>query len=288
MNSQRIELPPLLQQIADPPRLLHALGKPLSPELPHIAIVGTRHPTPYGRKMADRISFDLATRGYVIVSGLAYGIDACAHEAALRAGGKTVAILGSGLHVVTPPSNRDLALRIQKNGTLISEYPDDYPPHKWSFPKRNRIIAGISLATIVIEAPYHSGALITARLALEYNREVCAVPGNVTQETSHGTNTLLQRHEAHLITCAEDVVKILPERARMLTTTSFDNSEISPHLGTQSHHEKIYAALTKQSMSIDELVDITKLPPESVSAAITLLEIEGRVVLMGSQAFVTR
>lgn len=271
--------PPLLKETADPPARLFCLGQKLSPSDQYFAIVGTRHTTPYGIQMAQSFSGALAKAGFVIVSGLAYGIDGAAHRAALDVGGKTIAVLGSGFGNIVPHTNISLAKKIQETGTLITEYEHNEPPYKSHFPKRNRIIAGMSLATFVIEAPNRSGALITARLALEYNRDVFALPGNITQETSQGTNRLIRDNNAFAVTCVEDIFEYLGVESKVLQLQKNPLSE-DEHL--------IYELLKKSSLPIDSLIMQTKFPISRVNEILSRLEIQGLVSIIGAHAFVTR
>lgn len=206
------EYPVLLRELPDAPKKLYIRGE-LDPGELCIAIVGTRHPNVRGLETAYRFAFELAQQGYVIVSGLAFGIDTAAHEGALAAskdGGKTVAVLGTGIENITPRSNCTLAEKIvQCGGAIISEYEPARPGAKYNFPERNRIIAGLSVATIIIEAPQKSGALITADFALDYNREIFAVPGSIYSENSTGTNTLIKNGSAQLVTSTKDVINFL-------------------------------------------------------------------------------
>lgn len=262
--------PPLLKEIFNPPKKLFCLGQPLDPSDKYFAIVGTRRPSPYGREMAERFSDAISRAGFVIVSGLAYGIDAIAHEAAINAGQKTIAVLGSGLNHITPICNHSLAEQIKKNGTIITEFPHDIAPNKSTFPQRNRIIAGMSLSTLVIEAPERSGALITARFALEYNRDVFAVPGNITQETSKGTNSLIRDCKAFPATCVEDIF-------------TFNNPAIQAALPLlDKNEEKIYEALKISPLSIDQLAIETSLPVFRVTTLISMMEIKTLVKIDGS------
>ncbi len=271
--------PPLLKEIIDPPLRLFCLGQKLNPSDQYFAIVGTRHPTPYGIQMAQVFASALSKAGFVIVSGLAYGIDGAAHQSALDAGGKTIAVLGSGLKHIVPHTNIPLARNIQKTGTLITEYEDDTPPFKGNFPKRNRIIAGMSIATLVIEAPNKSGALITARLALEYNRDVFAIPGNITQETSQGTNRFIRDGNAFPVTCVEDIFECLGVEsiALKLQTNPLSRDE-----------NLIYELLNKSSLPIDSLVIQSKFPVSRVNEILSRLEIQGLISIIGAHAFVTR
>lgn len=219
------------------------------------------------------------------MSGLAYGIDAIAHQAALDSGGKTIAVLGSGLNNITPTCNIPLAEKIKKTGALITEYEPDFEPHKGSFPQRNRIIAGMSVATLVIEAPEKSGALITARLALEYNRDVFAIPGNIDQEPSRGVNKLIQNCCAYPVTCAQDIFDFLgsfdSEQDLLPTQKQF-------RISLKPDEEKIYNLLKKSSLSIDELVIETKFSASQISTVLSILELKSLVSVIGSQAFIAR
>ena len=207
-----VAYPPLLREIFDPPCVLYCYGRPNVLESPAVAVVGSRRPTPYGRGMAERLARDLAERGVTVASGLAIGIDAAAHEGAL-AGGRTIAVLGSGLDVPYPKSNRKLFDRIAGKGAVISEFPLGTEPLAANFPRRNRIISGLAWALVVVEAAEKSGSLISAGFALEQGREVLAVPGNVTSELSRGTNGLI-KDGAKLDETWEDVAEELPPPLR--------------------------------------------------------------------------
>lgn len=272
--------PPLLSKIFDPPTLLHASGKPLDPQDQYFAIVGTRRPSPYGKQMAEECAYLLARKGFTIVSGLAYGIDAIAHEAALEAGVKTIAVLGGGFNDATWKSlgtRRQLAKKICERGTLLTEFEKNVHPSPNTFPQRNRIIAGMSRATLVIEAPMHSGALITARFALGYNRDVFALPGNITQETSRGGNELIRDSKAFPVTRIEDILQHIGMEPVI------KNALNSPAL---SEDEKIVYQLVKDSpRTVDSLISETNLPVSRVNTALTMLEVKG--LINNSGFFVT-
>src|SRR5262245_3844229 len=204
--------PPLLREIFDPPIVLYIRGKKWDPAIPQLAIVGTRRPTGYGINCAERLAEDLAARGLAVTSGLARGLDAAAHRGALRRG-ITYAVYGCGLDFVYPKENRRLADLVQENGAVISEFPLGTPPSPQNFPIRNRIIAGMSLGVTVVEAAEYSGSLITVRLALESNREIFAVPGNITSPNSFGPHALI-RQGAKLVASWQDVVEELPHPIR--------------------------------------------------------------------------
>jgi DNA processing protein len=264
--------PPLLREIPKAPEILYARGNAdLSPEFwerPLVAVVGTRKATNYGLKVARELARELAARGVVVVSGLAFGIDAAAHRGALEANGTTLAVLGSGVNQLYPAANADLARELMdRGGAVLSEFAPDFPPDKWTFPQRNRIVAGLTKATIVIEAPEKSGALITAYLALDFNREVGAVPGEITSVNSTGTNALLRRGAA-LIRSADDVLELLGlvEETAPTTGNLFDNCD---------EIEQIILQCLVVPKSREELMILTSLPAETLGAKLTMLELKG-------------
>jgi DNA processing protein len=206
------DYPEALKAIHDPPVLLFVKGNRFSENHPTIAVVGTRTPSTYGRTMAEKFAVDLVQAGAAVASGMARGVDTGAHRGAIKAGGPTWAVLGCCVDVVYPPENKKLYQDIVESGAVVSEFPMNTPPDPGHFPRRNRIISGLSLGTLVIEAGEKSGALITAYMALEQNREVFALPGNVTSPKSRGTNRLIQEG-AKLVTCLEDIASELPALA---------------------------------------------------------------------------
>ena len=237
--------PDLLAQIYDPPALIWVDGLSAKLSNPCIAIVGTRRATAAGKSTAYALAYEFVVRGFTIVSGLAYGIDRMAHEGALDAGGNTIAVLGSGLNNVYPRLHRRLAERTAKQGAVISEFPLKAEPDPGHFPRRNRIVSGLSLATIIVEAHERGGALITARLALDQNREVYAVPGPIGSSASEGTNRLIQNGAAQLLMSVDDVVRDLrfaPEKddeigsVDGLTALGAEDGEILDHLSVQPRH----------------------------------------------------
>lgn len=277
--------PPLLNEIRDSPAKLFYLGQKPNPQDKYFAIVGTRHPTQYGKQMAEEFSAAIARAGFVVVSGLAYGIDAIAHKTALDCGAKTVAVLGSGFDYMGPVENLKLAKKIQEHGTILTEYEADIRPTKFTFPQRNRIIAGMSVATLVIEAPERSGALITGRLAVEYNRDAFALPGNVTQENSRGTNKLIQKGCAYPVSSPADIFEFFGMTgAEEPGGKSID----APVLLLNAKEKLIYEMLKSSPRSIDEMVEATKLPASEISSALSLLELKGLAAVIGSQAFIAR
>lgn len=208
--------PAILKHINDPPICLYVRGRLKATDAVAVAVVGARRCSHYGSEQARRFGGLLASAGFTVVSGLARGIDSCAHEAALTAGGRTLAVLGNGLGGVYPPENADLADRVAGSGALISEFPMNAGPDASHFPRRNRIIAGLTLGTLVIEAGRRSGALISARMASEYNREVFAIPGRVDASNSAGTNSLIRQGQAKLVTNLEDILDELGDVGRIM------------------------------------------------------------------------
>ncbi len=273
------EYPLLLSELPDPPITLFIRGK-----LPTIdaslAVVGTRRATPYGKEVTRMITSDVARQKIVIVSGLALGIDGVAHEAALDVCGVTVAVLGSGVdeHTIYPTSHRRLAERIiASGGAIVSEYPPGFKPTQYSFPARNRIIAGLSRGTLVTEAPTQSGALITAKHALDYNRDVFAVPHPITSQTGQGGNSLI-RMGAILVQEATQILESmhitwLPEP----TTGAPVLNEIE---------EKIISTLSRIGVHIDQLAILTKLPSTIVMSTLSILEMRGLVKNAGGMQYI--
>ncbi len=265
--------PSLLRRIADPPPFLYVCGN-LPPSARSVAIVGSRTATAYGISVARRLSSELADMGFVIVSGMARGIDTAAHEGALAAGGRTLAVLGSGLDRIYPPENRRLFHRISKNGAVLSELKLDAKPEAHNFPARNRIISGICLGTVVVEAAHKSGSLITARLAAEQNREVFAVPGSIRSFKSSGTHALIKQG-AKLV---EHTMDIVEELAPMLDAgDTRPATETEPPSGAadglSSDARRVYRALGPYALHIDELARKTALAPGKLAAALLELEL---------------
>ena len=290
------EYPPLLKQIYDPPLVLFVRGEVGVLAQPGIAIVGTRHPTPYGIGMAERLACDLAARSLIILSGMARGIDSCAHRGAIHAKGKTVAIFGTGIDVIYPRENKRIADSILSlGGALVSEFPMGSFAAPQNFPIRNRIISGMSLGVLVVEAGEYSGTRITARNALEQGRELFAVPGNVTNKNSWGPNTLIKQG-AKLTATWEDVWEELPAevKARMTPVSAEGAEAAAPNLfgetDSLSPQEKKVLALIKkdEATHIDELVE--KLEPEVSSselfAVLFELELNGRIKQLPGKNFV--
>jgi DNA processing protein len=268
-----IEYPSYLREIFDPPCVLYCAGHAEVLQEPAVAVVGTRRPTPYGRAVAERLAEDLASRGIVIVSGMALGIDAGAHWGALK-GGRTIAVLGSGMDNIYPKAHRRLFARIAESGASVSEFPLDVEPFAGNFPRRNRIISGLAQAVVVVEAARKSGSLITARFALDQDREVMAVPGNVTSETSRGAHWLIKAG-AKLVEGWEDVAEELssPLRERLLAQREGE----TPPLPLMTDEEvAVYELLKPDELTpVDELLERTDLSVSELLALLLNLEIKG-------------
>jgi len=286
LTLEDVEYPAYLREIFDPPGVLYCAGDLEALQGPAVAIVGTRRPSPYGRAVAEKLAEDLASRGVVIVSGLALGIDSIAHWGALK-GGRTVAVLGSGLDNIYPRQNRKLFQKIAENGAVVSEFPLDAPPFAAHFPRRNRIISGLARAVIVVEAAAKSGSLITARMALEQNREVMAVPGNVTSDMSKGTNGLIKTG-AKLIEGWEDVAEELPSplREKLLGQRTGETQPLP--LMTEQEAE-IYRLLKADELThIDELLDTITCSVSELLALLLNLEIKGLILQSPGKYFQRR
>lgn len=283
------EYPALLKTIFDPPPVLYMKGQLERFRDILIAIVGSRKATTYGRTVAENLSRELAIKGIGVVSGLARGIDSAAHTGALKGGGKTVAVLGCGIDVIYPPENDRLYAEILEQGALLSEFPMHTKPDRGNFPARNRIISGLSLGTVVIEAGRQSGALITADMALEQGRDVFAVPGNITSPSSRGTNRLIKQG-AHLVQHADDILHALSlEISQQISTSQPElpfQAPPSPPLALTADEQRIYDLLSAQPLHIDALTIQSQLPSGKVSATLMMLEMKGAVKQQAGKMFV--
>ncbi len=277
--------PAELKQIYDPPLVLYVRGRAEALAEPSLAVVGTRHPTPYGIGMAERLSCDLAARGLIIISGMARGVDSAAHRGALAGKGATIAVFGTGIDFPYPRENRKLAEQIlEQGGALVSEFAVGTPPTPQNFPIRNRIISGMALGVLVVEAGEYSGTRITARCALEQNRELFAVPGNVTNRNAWGPNTLIKQG-AKLTATWEDVWEELPAEVRLrleernpLATPSPQPASLFDQAGLGQHERKVLALLKADEMTqIDELVEKLELSSSEIFAALFELELAGKI-----------
>lgn len=268
--------PPLLRQIAYPPPLLFVCGNPESLRAPQLAIVGTRHPTPLGRETAHRFAAYLAEGGLLITSGLALGVDAAAHQGALAGGGQTVAVMGTGLDRIYPAKHRELAHAIAAAGALVSEFPIGTPALAENFPRRNRLISGLTLGVLVVEAAIQSGSLITARLALDQGREVFAIPGSIHNPLAKGCHALI-RQGAKLVETAADIVEELGPLAAANTSESPLLPNVSPLKSLDEEYRQLLAAMGDAPAAVDLLVDRCGLTAEVVSSMLLILELEGYV-----------
>jgi DNA processing protein len=291
VNWGESEYPRLLLEIYDPPPLLYLRGDLQVLARPAIAIVGTRRPTPYGNQMAERLARDLADRGLVIVSGLARGIDSSAHKGACAAArGATVGVLGNGLDVIYPKENRKLFALVEQRGAIITEFPLGFYPAPENFPIRNRIVAGMALGVVIVEGAKYSGSLITARLAMESNREVYGVPGNATQPTSFAPNQLIKQG-AKLVMSWEDVVEELSTEIRTelfpVETTTAEQRATLFEESLSPTQKQLYDLLgTDAPRHVDELVEESELNSSVVLAALFELEMKGIVRQMPGKQFV--
>lgn len=271
--------PRRLKEIDQPPPVLYLRGNLLPEDEWAVAIVGTRGITAYGRQVTAEITSVLARRGVTVISGLARGIDAEAHKAALNAGGRTLAVLGSGVDQIYPPEHRQLANQIIASGALMSDYAPGTPPDGVNFPPRNRIISGLSMAVIVIEAGERSGALITAEFAADQGREVFAVPGNINAPKSVGCNRLIHQGARPLLT-PEDVLE-------SLDLASFQQQRVARAVLPKDEVEaRLLSVLTREPMHVDDIRARVDMPIEKVSATLALMELKGMVRQLGGMNFV--
>ncbi|GAB4460114.1 MAG: DNA-processing protein DprA [Anaerolineales bacterium] len=271
--------PQRLKEIDQPPPVLYVRGDYLPDDLFAVAIVGTRRVTPYGRQITEELSAFLAGRGMTVVSGLARGVDAIAHQSALKAGGRTIAVLGSGVDKIYPPEHRALAEQIMEHGALLSDYAPGTPPDASNFPPRNRIISGLSLAVVVVEAGETSGALITAEFAAEQGREVFAVPGSILAPQSKGTNKLIQNGALPLLS-VNDLMQAL-DLTRMGEQKAA--RKIMPGDPTEA---QLLSVIGSEPLHVDEIRNQAGLPIEKVSAALALMELKGMVRQVGGMQYV--
>ncbi len=273
------EYPFRLKEIYDPPPVLYVQGELSTNNDWPLAVVGTRRLTSYGREVTGRLVSDLVTNGITVISGLARGIDTIAHKTALAMGGRTVAVLACGLDLLYPPENHKLAREIAGNGALVSEYPLGVKPRAENFPRRNRIMSGLSLGTLVIEADEQSGALITARMALEQDREVFAVPGNIFSAASRGSNRLIRDGAKAVL----EVGDILEELNLNVIPQQIAFEDLSPADDTEAALMKYLVA---GPVHIDELCRSASLPVSTVSSALTMMELKGMVSQLGNMNYI--
>jgi DNA processing protein len=264
------DYPVLLKQLHDAPLLLYVVGDVRHLSSPQIAIVGSRTPTIGGKENAAAFAKELAQQGWTITSGLALGIDACAHQGALESGGATIAVIGTGADRIYPAQNKQLAYQIAERGCLISELPLGSKPLKAHFPRRNRLIAALSQATLVVEAALSSGSLITAREALDMGREVMAIPGSIHNPLARGPHQLI-RQGAKLVETANDVLEELGHSVSASTAPSMSSVELD------SEQQQLLDAMGFDLVTPDQLVERTGNKPESVASMLLILELQGQV-----------
>lgn len=274
------QYPRKLSEIEQPPPILYLRGKLMDEDDWAVAIVGTRTPTAYGRQVAGEIAGTLAQSGVTVVSGLARGIDAVAHNACLEAGGRTLAILGSGVDQIYPPEHRQLAQKIIAQGALVSDYAPGTPPDAANFPPRNRIISGLVRAVIVVEAGEKSGALITAAFAADQGREVFAVPGSIYAPLSKGTNRLIQEGARPLLDSQEllSIMKLGPVEEFQTARTA---------LPADTTEKYLLELLGNEALHVDEISRRSNLPIEKISATLVMMELKGMVRQMGGMQYMS-
>lgn len=271
--------PAHLKEIDQPPPVIYMRGDVTQEDAWAVGIVGTRAVTPYGRQVTEELATILAQNGVTVVSGLARGVDAIAHNTALKAGGRTIAVLGSGLDKIYPPEHRPLAEKIYQHGAVISDYPPGTPPESANFPPRNRIISGLSLAVVVVEAGEISGALITADFAVDQGRDVFAVPGLVYAPQSKGTNRLIA-NGARILLQPSDVLEALD------LTRNIERREIRRVVPTDATEAALLSYLGALPVHVDDIRAQLNLPVEKISAALTMMELKGMVRQVGGMNYV--
>jgi DNA processing protein len=271
--------PPRLKEIDQPPPVLYVRGALTTEDSWAVAVVGTRRVSTYGRQVAEEVASFLAANGVTVVSGLARGVDAIAHQSALRAGGRTIAVLGCGVDRIYPPEHAQLAEKMIACGALVSDYALGTPPDASNFPPRNRIISGLSMATVVVEAGETSGALITAQFAVDQGREVFAVPGNILAPQSKGTNRLIAQGARPMLS-VHDLLDVLN------LTRVTEQRLVRKVLPSDETESKLMSVLTHEPLHMDEIRNQTGLPIERVSATLVMMELKGMVRQVGGLNYV--
>jgi DNA processing protein len=269
-----------LKEIYNAPVILYVRGDLFKEDEQSVGVVGTRSPTVYGKELASRIVPQLVGAGLTIVSGLARGIDTIAHTAAINAGGRTIAVLGCGIDVVYPAENRAMYTRLPDHGAIVTEYPLGTKPDAFNFPARNRIISGLTLGCVIVEAQERSGALITADFALEQNREVFAFPGRATDKGSAGCNRLIREGRAKLITSTDDILTELD------LTTAVRQLEIKAVIPANDDEGRVLSLLSHEPVHVDDLVRQTAMAAPTVASTLMMLELKGSIRQIGSMSYV--
>ncbi len=272
--------PKILKKIFDPPTLLFVRGQIEYLQVPGLAVVGTRNPSAYGKLMTEKLTREIASEGITIISGLARGVDTIAHSSALACGGKTIAVFGTGIDVIYPYENKELAARIIEQGALVSEFPMGDKPDAPHFPRRNRIIAGISQETLVVEAGQHSGALITADFALEQGKDILAVPGNISSPKSYGTNRLIQDGAA-IVLCSDDILNTL----KIIPGQKPSPTNVTPTVPLSKEENEILQILSNESMHIDLIAQKAERSTSHSLSILLSLELKNLVRQMAGKNF---
>jgi len=279
------EYPENLKKIYDPPPVIFLRGTLSEHDKFSIAIVGTRTPSPYGTQMAERFSADLSKLGIPIVSGLARGIDTCAHNAALKSRGRTIAVMGSGIDIIYPPENRQLVEHILGDGAVMSEFEMGTKPDAQNFPRRNRIVSGIALATLIVETGVDGGAMITASTALDQNREIFAIPSAVSGKRSSGTNLLIKEGKAKLTENIEDILSDLRHRLKAILKEHEQTAPSAPR-DLSLFEQQLFDALGDDPVHIDVLAQRAKVPISDALVHLLSLEFKGAVKQLRGKIFV--
>ncbi|MFA5144212.1 MAG: DNA-processing protein DprA [Candidatus Omnitrophota bacterium] len=287
------EYPKNLKNIHTPPKALYVNGALLERDEMAVAIVGSRRATQYGLETSERFGFELAARGVTVVSGMAVGIDSAAHRGALKARGRTIAVMGSGHNIIYPPQNKDMYGEIARSGAVITEYGDDAPPLAQHFPARNRIISGLSLGVVVVEAARNSGALITANFAAEQGRTVFAVPGKVSSSRSSGANELI-KDGACLIQSVDDILEELAiktepasaDERELLDAKIFRQTKAYVYNSLTEDERKIYKSLSETPLYIDEILRISGMEHAKVSQMLLSLELKKLVKQLPGKQYI--
>jgi len=278
------DYPPSLKFIHSPPLVLYIKGRLLPQDRLAMAVVGTRKSTYYGNTVAEVLSKDLSERGVTIVSGLASGIDTAAHRGALKGGGRTIAVLGTGMDICYPSQNRKLFKRIPEAGAIVSEYPMGTPPHRYNFPLRNRIISGLSLGTVIVEAPERSGALITADLALEQGRDVFVVPGSIFSKASRGAHNLIKQG-AKLTENAKDVLDEFDSLKQLISPGQHQTMGVTRRIELGKKEQRIYDTIAAEPIHIDLISKKSQISITEVTRILSILELRGIVKQAGCKTF---
>lgn len=279
------DYPQNLKYIPDPPIVLYVKGELKREDNLAIGIVGSRRASFYGLANAEKFASELADKGYTIVSGMARGVDTYAHRGALKRGGRTIAVIGSGFNQLYPPENNELAEEIARSGAVISEFPVDEPPKKENFPRRNRVISGLSLGVLVAEAARNSGALITADFALEQCREVFALPGKVDSQTSFGTNELIKQG-AKLVSCVDDILEEFDLPMNKVPKVKTEISVLAKPALHSAEESRVYDLISLRALGLDEIVEKTNLDIPSISDILLKLQMKRLIKQLPGKQFI--